>query len=147
MYIKNFLHTFNANTLLNVLNFCYTGTAPNIARNAIVNCTELVTYDYIKETILRSTSLTGEPLAAKIAQSTSCVTLSGGVIHSFHSADDLPCHFVSAFGAGLCTTVFASPVDVVKTRYMNAAIGQYSSVLNCAATMMTTEGPFAFYKG
>ncbi|XP_075876494.1 dicarboxylate carrier UCP2-like isoform X2 [Nelusetta ayraudi] len=61
--------------------------------------------------------------------------------------DNLPCHFVSAFGAGLCTTVFASPVDVVKTRYMNAAIGQYSSVLNCAATMMTKEGPLAFYKG
>lgn len=127
--------------------FCHTGTAPNIARNAIVNCTELVTYDYIKETILRSTSLTGEPLAAKIPQGTSSVTLFGGIIPGFRTTDDLPCHFVSAFGAGLCTTVFASPVDVVKTRYMNAAIGQYSSVLNCAATMMTKEGPLAFYKG
>ncbi|XP_042354817.1 mitochondrial uncoupling protein 2 [Plectropomus leopardus] len=95
------------------------GTAPNIARNAIVNCTELVTYDFIKDTLLKSTPLT----------------------------DNLPCHFVSAFGAGLCTTVIASPVDVVKTRYMNAALGQYSSVLSCAAAMMTKEGPLAFYKG
>lgn len=47
------------------LHVCHTGTAPNITRNAIVNCTELVTYDYIKETILRSTSLTGEIMAAK----------------------------------------------------------------------------------
>ncbi|KAI3373114.1 hypothetical protein L3Q82_006444 [Scortum barcoo] len=86
------------------------GTAPNIARNAIVNCTELVTYDLIKDTLVKSTPMT-------------------------------------AFGAGLCTTVIASPVDVVKTRYMNAAFGQYSSVLNCAAAMMTKEGPFAFYKG
>ncbi|XP_063341500.1 mitochondrial uncoupling protein 2 isoform X2 [Pelmatolapia mariae] len=61
--------------------------------------------------------------------------------------DNLPCHFASAFGAGLCTTVIASPVDVVKTRYMNSALGQYSSVLNCAAAMMTNEGPRAFYKG
>uniref|UniRef100_A0A3P9LM56 Dicarboxylate carrier UCP2 n=1 Tax=Oryzias latipes TaxID=8090 RepID=A0A3P9LM56_ORYLA len=95
------------------------GTGPNIARSAIVNCTELVTYDFIKDMLLISTPLT----------------------------DNLPCHFVSAFGAGLCTTVIASPVDVVKTRYMNSAPGEYGSVLNCATVMMTKEGPFAFYKG
>uniref|UniRef100_A0A3Q1GHS0 Uncoupling protein 2 n=1 Tax=Acanthochromis polyacanthus TaxID=80966 RepID=A0A3Q1GHS0_9TELE len=95
------------------------GTAPNIARNAIVNCTELVTYDFIKDMLLKSTPVLSH----------------------------LPCHFVSAFGAGLCTTVIASPVDVVKTRYMNSALGQYSSVLKCAAAMMTQEGPLAFYKG
>ncbi|XP_043997451.1 uncharacterized protein LOC122845312 [Gambusia affinis] len=95
------------------------GTGPNIARNAIVNCTELVTYDFIKDFLLTSTPL----------------------------SDNLPCHFVSAFGAGLCTTVIASPVDVVKTRYMNSALGRYSNVLNCAAAMMAKEGPLAFYKG
>uniref|UniRef100_G3QAI6 Dicarboxylate carrier UCP2 n=1 Tax=Gasterosteus aculeatus TaxID=69293 RepID=G3QAI6_GASAC len=95
------------------------GCIPNITRNAIVNCTELVTYDMIKELILKYDLMT----------------------------DNLPCHFLSAFSAGLCTTVTASPVDVVKTRYMNAALGQYSSVLNCAAAMMTKEGPLAFYKG
>nr|XP_023665714.1 mitochondrial uncoupling protein 2-like [Paramormyrops kingsleyae] len=95
------------------------GTSPNIARNAIVNCTELVTYDLIKDQLLRTTPMT----------------------------DNLPCHFTSAFGAGFCTTVIASPVDVVKTRYMNSACGQYSSALNCALTMLTKEGPLAFYKG
>ncbi|CAB1421991.1 unnamed protein product [Pleuronectes platessa] len=95
------------------------GTAPNTLRNATVNCTELVTYDFIKETLLKSTPL----------------------------SDNLPCHFLSAFGAGLCTTVIASPVDVVKTRYMNSPLGHYRSVFNCAATMMTKEGPLAFYKG
>ncbi|KAJ8276657.1 hypothetical protein COCON_G00084090 [Conger conger] len=95
------------------------GTGPNIARNAIVNCTELVTYDLIKDALLKATPLT----------------------------DDLPCHFTSAFGAGFCTTIIASPVDVVKTRYMNSAHGQYRSALNCALTMLTKEGPTAFYKG
>lgn len=46
------------------ISLCHTGTAPNIARNAIVNCTELVTYDLIKDTLLRSTHLTGKTLAA-----------------------------------------------------------------------------------
>ncbi|XP_053312633.1 mitochondrial uncoupling protein 2 [Spea bombifrons] len=95
------------------------GTAPNITRNAIVNCTELVTYDLIKDTLLRSNLM----------------------------SDNLPCHFTSAFGAGFCTTVIASPVDVVKTRYMNSAKGQYNSALNCALTMLKKEGPMAFYKG
>ncbi|MCI4388044.1 hypothetical protein PGIGA_G00080830 [Pangasianodon gigas] len=95
------------------------GTGPNITRNAIVNCTELVTYDLIKDALLHNTPMT----------------------------DNLPCHFTSAFGAGFCTTVIASPVDVVKTRYMNSAHGQYSSALNCALAMLTKEGPMAFYKG
>lgn len=68
------------------------------------------------------------------------------IIHTL-STDNLPCHFVSAFGAGFVTTVIASPVDVVKTRYMNSPSGQYKSAINCAWTMLTKEGPTAFYKG
>lgn len=95
------------------------GTSPNITRNALVNCAELVTYDLIKDTLLKYNLMT----------------------------DNLPCHFTSAFGAGFCTTVIASPVDVVKTRYMNSAPGQYGSAVNCALTMLRKEGPLAFYKG
>lgn len=36
------------------------GTLPNITRNALVNCTELVTYDLIKEAILRHKLMSGE---------------------------------------------------------------------------------------
>ncbi|RVE65067.1 hypothetical protein OJAV_G00131760 [Oryzias javanicus] len=95
------------------------GALPNIIRNAIVNCSELVTYDVIKELILKNNLMT----------------------------DNMPCHFTAAFSAGLCTTVVASPVDVVKTRYMNSVPGQYGGALNCAATMLIKEGPTAFYKG
>ncbi|XP_019719892.1 mitochondrial uncoupling protein 2-like [Hippocampus comes] len=95
------------------------GCTPNITRNAIVNCAELVTYDIIKEVILKYNLM----------------------------ADNLPCHFTAAFGAGFCTTVVASPVDVVKTRFMNSSANHYSSAVNCALTMMKNEGPTAFYKG
>lgn len=33
---------------------------PNIARNAIINCGELVTYDLIKDALLRAQLMTGE---------------------------------------------------------------------------------------
>ncbi|XP_029302089.1 mitochondrial uncoupling protein 2-like [Cottoperca gobio] len=95
------------------------GCLPNITRNAIVNCSELVTYDIIKELILKYNLMT----------------------------DNMPCHFVAGFAAGFCTTIVASPVDVVKTRFMNSAPGKYSGAINCALTMLMKEGPTAFYKG
>lgn len=59
----------------------------------------------------------------------------------------MPCHFTAGFAAGFCTTIVASPVDVVKTRFMNSAPGMYSGAINCALTMLRKEGPTAFYKG
>ncbi|XP_044878133.1 mitochondrial uncoupling protein 3-like isoform X2 [Mauremys mutica] len=61
--------------------------------------------------------------------------------------DTFPCHFIAAFGAGFCATVVASPIDVVKTRYMNSTHGQYRNAFNCMLTMVILEGPTAFYKG
>lgn len=83
------------------------------------------------------------------------MTMSAKRVHMLHSwnvlpspsADNFPCHFVSAFGAGFCATVVASPVDVVKTRYMNAPPGRYRSPLHCMLRMVAQEGPTAFYKG
>ncbi|XP_005895874.2 mitochondrial brown fat uncoupling protein 1 isoform X1 [Bos mutus] len=95
------------------------GTTPNLTRNVIINCTELVTYDLMKEALVKNKLL----------------------------ADDVPCHFVSAVVAGFCTTVLSSPVDVVKTRFVNSSPGQYTSVPNCAMMMLTREGPSAFFKG
>lgn len=45
------------------MNFTFSillGCMPNITRNAIVNCAELVTYDMIKELILKYDLMTGE---------------------------------------------------------------------------------------
>lgn len=68
-------------------------------------------------------------------------------IKHLFSTDNMPCHFTAGFAAGFCTTIIASPVDVVKTRYMNSVPGQYSGAINCAFAMLIREGPTAFYKG
>ncbi|XP_034173499.1 dicarboxylate carrier UCP2 [Osmia lignaria lignaria] len=95
------------------------GTVPNISRNCIVNVAEIVCYDVIKDFILESGYL----------------------------RDGIPCHLSAAVTAGLCTTLAASPVDVVKTRYMNSAPGEYKGVKECAVRMIKEEGLAAFYKG
>jgi len=95
------------------------GTLPNVSRNAIVNVAEIVCYDIFKDYII----------SRKILK------------------DGVPCHFTSAVAAGFCTTVVASPVDVVKTRFMNAPVGQYRGAIDCSVRMLMQEGPAAFYKG
>lgn len=95
------------------------GLYPNMARNAIVNVSEIVCYDIIKDVIL----------AYRLMN------------------DNVPCHFVSAVAAGFCTTVIASPVDVIKTRVMNSRDGQYKGAIDCAVRMFREGGMKAFYKG
>ncbi|XP_002740414.1 dicarboxylate carrier UCP2-like [Saccoglossus kowalevskii] len=95
------------------------GTLPNIARNAVINSAELVVYDLTKETIIKRRIL----------------------------PDSLPCHFASAIFAGFVATCVASPIDVVKTRFMNSNPGLYSGAIDCAAKMFKEGGIKSFYKG
>jgi len=95
------------------------GSLTNISRLSVINVGELVTYDLVKTYLVME----------KIMD------------------DKIPCHFVSAFVAGFVATVIASPVDVVKTRYMNSKPGVYKNALNCAVKMFNNNGPTAFYKG
>jgi len=95
------------------------GAMPNIGRNAVVNVAEIVCYDVVKSLLLTRGQM----------------------------RDNIYCHFTSAVIAGFATTVAASPVDVVKTRYMNARPGQYAGAIDCAVRMATQEGAQAFYKG
>jgi len=102
-----------------VKNGLYRGTLPNIGRNCIINIGETVVYDAVKD----------------------------GLISSGYLRDGVWCHLASALVAGVTATLVASPVDVVKTRYMNAERGRYRGALHCASVTARTEGARAFYKG
>jgi len=97
----------------------YKGTLPNIARNCIINVGEIVVYDIAKEAIITN-----------------------GLMR-----DGIPCHFSAAVVAGFCATLVASPVDVIKTRFMNSPNGRYKGALSCALETGRNEGLLAFYKG
>ncbi|XP_031616348.1 mitochondrial uncoupling protein 2-like [Contarinia nasturtii] len=95
------------------------GAMPNIGRNAVVNVSEIVCYDIVKE----------------------CLIVYGDM------RDNIFCHFTAAVIAGFAATVAASPIDVVKTRYMNSSQGHYNGAIDCALRMAKQEGLTAFYKG
>lgn len=94
------------------------GLVPNIFRNSIINAAEIATFDQVKDLFLH---------------------------HKIFN-DNIGCHIVSSSIAGFVAAVVGSPVDVLKTRIMNAKPGEYSGLLDCIWKTMK-EGPKAFYKG
>ena len=105
--------------LLHLFTLFLTGYLPNVTRNSITNASELVSYDLLKSYILRRRWL----------------------------SDSFPCHFLCGFGAGFFATVIASPVDVVKTRCMNAHPGPNTDALSLTMSIFKEGGFKAFYKG
>lgn len=97
----------------------WSGLGPSIARLSICNIGEVVTYDTVKTGILARGWL----------------------------EDAFPLHFVSAVCAGFTTTVLTSPVDVVKTTFVNSRPGEYRNALHCAAVLARQGGTRTFYKG
>ncbi|CAG9329448.1 unnamed protein product [Blepharisma stoltei] len=96
----------------------WTGWGPNVIRNSVINAAELASYFQIKQ-----------------------FALGAGL------KDNTTTHFICGFSAGACAVLVGNPVDVVKTRVMNAKQGQYNGVLDCVFKTLKNEGFLAFYNG
>lgn len=60
--------------------------------------------------------------------------------------DNMLTHFTASFLAGATATLITMPLDVMKTRVMNAKPGQYPTLLHCAKDI-AKAGPLGFFKG
>lgn len=60
--------------------------------------------------------------------------------------DNSPTHFLSSLISGGVATMFTQPLDVMKTRLMNAKPGQYSGLF-AVAKDIASVGPLGFFKG
>ncbi len=74
----------------------YSGLGPNIIRNSIMNAAELASYDQIKSILVKR--------FPKV------------------NPDSKLLHFTCGLSAGFIAVVFASPIDVIKTRVMNVRL-------------------------
>jgi len=96
------------------------GVGPNVLRCSVICAAEMAAYDEIKEGVLRK-----------------------GLMQ-----DGTPLHVVAGFAAGFVATVVGSPVDVTKTRYINATPGTYKNVWDCVVkSCKGPGGPRVFYSG
>jgi Mitochondrial carrier protein len=101
----------------------YKGSSPNVYRALIINATSLATYDSSK-----------------------------ALFSSYNIKDDSYLNrFCSSFLTGFVCSVVSSPIDVVKTRYMNAAkfdnMPKFSGPTDCFIQIFKNEGILSFYKG
>lgn len=60
--------------------------------------------------------------------------------------DDPRLHFLSSLAAGAIATTLTQPIDVIKTRSMNAKPGEFSSLMAIVAHTGKL-GPMGFFKG
>ena len=61
--------------------------------------------------------------------------------------DNVGSHLVCSAVAGFVAAFVGSPVDVTKTRIMNAKPGVYNGVLDCVFKTAKNDGLLAFYSG
>ncbi|WZY80247.1 hypothetical protein YC2023_026631 [Brassica napus] len=96
------------------------GSWLTVNRAMIVTASQLATYDHVKEIMIAGGR--GTP---------------GGI----------GTHAAASFAAGIVAAVASNPIDVVKTRMMNAEAESYGGPLDCAVKTVAEEGPMALYKG
>ncbi|KAK3091605.1 hypothetical protein FSP39_021110 [Pinctada imbricata] len=60
--------------------------------------------------------------------------------------DNVTTHLTCSTLAGMLATMLTQPLDVMKTRMMNASKGEYSSLAACAMDI-AKNGPLGFFKG
>lgn len=68
------------------------------------------------------------------------------LIASGHFQDNPKTHFVSSLAAGAIATTLTQPLDVLKTRSMNASVGQYNGLWDIVRHTARL-GPLGFFKG
>jgi hypothetical protein len=97
----------------------YKGVIPTTLRAAVLTSAQLSSYDHTKIQLRKLDLLPDGPII----------------------------HFLASFVSGLVTTTATSPVDVIKTRVMNATHGEYTGPLDCLLKLLRTEGPRALFRG
>ena len=96
----------------------FNGCSMASSRGALMSIGQMASYDTIKEQILYFGLL----------------------------KDGLICHFTCSTLAGTIATALTMPIDVMKTKMMNAKPGEFSGIFHCF-THTLRVGPSAFYKG
>jgi len=123
--IRGVFHAFQNIVKAGGVRGLWAGWVPNVQRAALVNMGDLATYDTVKQTILRNTTL----------------------------EDNWLSHMLSSICSGLVAATLGTPADVVKTRIMNQARDKhgnglfYKSSLDCLFKSTSKEGFFSLYKG
>jgi solute carrier family 25 protein 14/30 len=117
---RNTFHAFYTIYTEEGIRGLYKGVFPTTLRAAILTSSQLASYDHSKRLLLRTGLFQDNPYL----------------------------HITASIISGLVTTTASSPVDVIKTRWMNARKDAvYKGPFDCFWKSLTAEGPKALFRG
>jgi len=122
---RHTLHAFQAIVSNEGIRGLWTGVSATVKRSALVSATAVSSYDHAKHTILNAELLSEGPVL----------------------------HIVASSIAGFVTNCVTSPIDMVRTRYMNQKKDHnkkpvlYRGTIDCIVKTVRKEGLFGLYKG
>ncbi|KAI9297764.1 mitochondrial carrier [Neoconidiobolus thromboides FSU 785] len=117
---KNTFNAFNVIFQQEGIKGLYKGVGPTTQRAMLLTASQLASYDHFKQSLLKSNLFT----------------------------EGLVLHFFTSILAGLVAAITTSPLDTIKSRYMNQPKDLiYHSPLHCATSTIKNEGFMALYKG
>ena len=122
---RHTLHAFQAIVSNEGIRGLWTGVSATVKRSALVSATAVSSYDHAKHTILNAELLSEGPVL----------------------------HIVASSVAGFVTNCVTSPIDMVRTRYMNQKKDHnkkpvlYRGTIDCIVKTVRKEGLFGLYKG
>ena len=102
-----------------VVNGLYKGIGANVGRASVLAAAEMASYDQLKPMVRAR----------------------------FEMPEGLPLHASTAMCSGFIAAFCANPFDVVKSRVMRDAKGEYKGMVDCFGQCIAKEGPTALWKG
>jgi len=97
----------------------WSGLSPNLVRAMFITSGQLASYDIFKAKLLATP----------------------------YFQDNITTHFTASLMAGFVATAVTAPVDVIKTRIMNAPANQFRGLIDCGIKVFRAEGARGFVKG
>lgn len=93
-----------------------------------------------------ATTATGRGFLMTIGQIAFYDQVKTMLLNTGYFKDDPRLHFLSSLAAGAIATTLTQPLDVIKTRSMNAAPGEFNGLLGIISHTAKL-GPMGFFKG
>uniref|UniRef100_A0A7E4VFR8 Mitochondrial dicarboxylate carrier n=1 Tax=Panagrellus redivivus TaxID=6233 RepID=A0A7E4VFR8_PANRE len=115
-------------------------------KNALDGIYQIVTKEGFTKLFGGATMATARAVMMTIGQLSIYDQVKQMVIESGLGGDNPVTHFGSSFAAASIATLLTQPLDVLKTRLMNAPPGTFKGIADCAVYTAKT-GPAGFFKG
>uniref|UniRef100_A0A914VZL4 FAD dependent oxidoreductase domain-containing protein n=1 Tax=Plectus sambesii TaxID=2011161 RepID=A0A914VZL4_9BILA len=122
---------------------------PEMRRNykhAIDGIYKIYTQEGLKSLFNGATMATGRAVLMTIGQLSFYDQIKQMLLESGYVGDNLITHFSASFLAASIATMMTQPMDVLKTRMMNAKPGEFKGVVDCCV-YTAKLGPLGFFKG